>query len=490
MPLLPLALLILASGQLRDTGRVLPPDLPVSTIVPADSRFTALRDKLLARVRAGEIPSVAIAARMAGHLVWEEAIGWADREHGVPATPETSYALGSLSKSLASTAILSLVDRGILALDVPVNRWLPLPGPTGVSTQPTLRQLLDASGGVPHGWQDGDPALAPVPDSAWAAWVGRNAYLAFSPGTVFEYSNNSFGVAARVAELATGLPFARVMQRYLFDPLGMTRSQAAYAPAPGTATGYAGDGTPLPSTDGFPEAGLGMRASVADLLRFGAYIGGHGLASEQVLSPARLASLWEPSAGPSRDFFHFGFWDGGRTLVTNGNVGGANAFLAIGRDTDLVVAVAVNQTGNDADETAGAIVDLLVPPLPGSSDMRAAYAALYRRSYAAQVNFAGHWAGQALAQGGTIPFEMDAGRDSVRLRLGTGPWIPLARASVSAFDALRGSVTAEIAGLAPPGNGASRVDLTLHWEGGVLRGYLLPRGSVAQPVPVLLTRQE
>ena len=326
-----LALVTLVTvGVLVLTASAQGPEPPAVAVVPAEARFAEIRRGLVEKVRAGRIPSVSIAVAERGTIVWEEAVGWSDRERSTPATPATSYALGSLSKSLAATGILTLVDRGVVGLDAPIDPWVRLPAPTGIFTQPTLRQLLDASGGVPHGWREMSPADAPADRRAWDDWIDHSGFLAFAPGTVFAYSNNSFGVAARIAERAAGMPFADVMRRSLFDPLGMT-SSAATIDRPGThavAVPYGASGTALERTAAVPEAGLGMYASAIDLARFGRFVRGHAPAPGPApLSPGLRATIWQPAVGPSRDFFHFGFWNGGRTLVTNGNIAGANAHL-------------------------------------------------------------------------------------------------------------------------------------------------------------------
>ena len=472
----------------------LPPDSvpPITTVVAADRRFAALRTELIEKVRAARIPSIAISVSEGGRTIWEEAIGWADRERRIPATPGTTYALGSLSKSLTGTALLTLVDRGAIDLDGSLDRWVRLQAPTGIHGQPTLRQLLDASAGVPHGSNTMTLAAAPVTRADWDAWIERNAFLAFAPGVVFEYSNNSFGVAARVAERVTGLTFDEFIRANLFVPLGMLASRAVLTPALAGAVAipYGARGTPLPRVAEVPEAGLGMFASAPDLARFGRFVRGDPLpqSAPPPLTDQARRLLWQPSSGPSRGFFHFGFWNGGRTLVTNGNISGANAHLAIGRDRDVVVAVTVNQTGSDADEAAGTIIGLLLPPAPGEPDIRAAYEALYGLPYRAPESLRAVWSGEVLVGRETLSMALETRADSALVRFGEGPWMPVGRLRLTAFGELHGSITASIPGLTASDSGALRVDMTLRWEGDLLRGYLLPRDTNAQPLAVRLAR--
>jgi hypothetical protein len=207
-----------------------------------------------------------------------------------------------------------------------------------------------------------------------------------------------------------------------------------------------------------------------------------------VLSPATRAMLWRPAVGPSRDFFHFGFWRTASGLATTGNIEGANAHLDMDRDSDLVVAVIVNRTGSDADEAAGAILDRLRSPGPNGPDLRAEYAAIYRQPYEPAPGLLGAWSGSILTDSTAVALVLEAGADGVRVRLGEADWTALEWPKLDRFGELRGSLRARCAGVTPADTGETRVDLALAWEGDRLLGYVLPRGSSARPLPVRMTR--
>ena len=97
-----------------DTPVLLPPDSPLQPVRARLQRLTA----------ADTLPSVAVAVMDEGRVIWREAFGWADREGRVGAGTNTVYGLGSLGKALTATAVLSLVERGEVALDAPVNGYL------------------------------------------------------------------------------------------------------------------------------------------------------------------------------------------------------------------------------------------------------------------------------------------------------------------------------------------------------------------------------
>ena len=58
-------------------------------------------------------------------VIWSDGFGWSDREGRVPATPETVYRVGSLSKLLTATAVMQLADEQKVDIDGPVSDYLP-----------------------------------------------------------------------------------------------------------------------------------------------------------------------------------------------------------------------------------------------------------------------------------------------------------------------------------------------------------------------------
>src|SRR5688572_1583155 len=86
------------------------------------------------------MPALSLAVADDTGIVWTEALGQADLEHGVPATPAHVFRLGSVSKAVTATVAARLVGRGLLELDSPIAYWLPdLPADHRATT---MRQLL------------------------------------------------------------------------------------------------------------------------------------------------------------------------------------------------------------------------------------------------------------------------------------------------------------------------------------------------------------
>ena len=74
-------------------------------------------------MRKEHVPSVSIAVATEGKIVWEQSYGFSDRETQIKATPNTLYNLASISKVYTSTAIMALVEQGLIELDAPVDQY-------------------------------------------------------------------------------------------------------------------------------------------------------------------------------------------------------------------------------------------------------------------------------------------------------------------------------------------------------------------------------
>jgi len=79
--------------------------------------FSPVRAYIQKIIADKQLPSVSVAVAKKGKIIWEEAFGWADREKMIPATPDTIYALASLTKPYTSTGVMELVEHHKIDLD-------------------------------------------------------------------------------------------------------------------------------------------------------------------------------------------------------------------------------------------------------------------------------------------------------------------------------------------------------------------------------------
>ena len=81
------------------------------------------------------VASMALAVAHGGDILWEDAVGWADRERRIPATPHTMYSLASISKPITATALMTLVERGAI---LEHSRHVPIRVVLGKKRQPRM----------------------------------------------------------------------------------------------------------------------------------------------------------------------------------------------------------------------------------------------------------------------------------------------------------------------------------------------------------------
>ncbi len=144
----------------------LPPDARaiVAALPPRLVGTQSRRVDLRRRMAELKIAGVSIAVIRGGRLAWAEGFGIADMATCAPVRPDTAFQAASISKSFAATLAMQAVDRGELALDRDINRYLkrwqlPVGAEAPAHAHATLRQLLNhtaavsapASGGYPPG---------------------------------------------------------------------------------------------------------------------------------------------------------------------------------------------------------------------------------------------------------------------------------------------------------------------------------------------------
>jgi CubicO group peptidase (beta-lactamase class C family) len=178
-------------------------------------------------------------------LIWTKGYGLADVENNVPATADTVYNMGSIGKQFTALMLLQLVDRGVVHLADPVERYVPevarIPNRFPGAAPMTLIQLATHTSGV-VGEQD-EPPGPPGPRSQWEQLlisVFPQIQFDFEPGTRYQYSNMGYAILGLALERAAGQPYLDYLPGQIFGPLGMTHTAFDLTPdmAAHVAKGY------------------------------------------------------------------------------------------------------------------------------------------------------------------------------------------------------------------------------------------------------------
>lgn len=187
---------------------------------------SALESRIDAHLRpfaeAGHLSGVLLVAR-GGDVLYEKAFGLANREHGVPNTPRTRFAVASITKPMTVVLAARLVEQGRLRREDPLARWIPdFPSADAI----TVEHLLRHRSGIPH--RVTTEAEESLPRTAAdVVELAKRRPLAFPPGSQESYSSAGFSVLARVLERAGGRPYGELVEELVFAPAGMTRSAHA-----------------------------------------------------------------------------------------------------------------------------------------------------------------------------------------------------------------------------------------------------------------------
>jgi len=104
--------------------------LSYSSVAAASSPFPYNAAITEGRAAAEEImkktgaSSISLAFIDKERLVWQETFGWADKKSKAAPAADTMYPIGSVSKMLATIAVMKLVDQKLISLDAPLTNYI------------------------------------------------------------------------------------------------------------------------------------------------------------------------------------------------------------------------------------------------------------------------------------------------------------------------------------------------------------------------------
>lgn len=214
------------------------------------SRLARLDSTLERAVREGEVTGAVALVLRDDRVVYQRAVGWADREADRRMPPDALFRIASQTKALTSAAILMLVEEGRMSLTDRVGRYIPTFERTMVAARSdtgvtlvrarraiTVRDLLTHTAGLSYG-TDAQVAsryqaagLGPAAGFGWytadkdepvCETMSRLGTLPFvsQPGEVFVYGYNT-DVLGCIVEKVSGISLAEFVRTRITVPLGM-----------------------------------------------------------------------------------------------------------------------------------------------------------------------------------------------------------------------------------------------------------------------------
>jgi CubicO group peptidase (beta-lactamase class C family) len=250
---------------------------PAAAVKGEPAALLKLADEMAAR----HVPGVSIAVAESGRIVWARGFGLKQVGTSDAVTATTLFQAGSISKPVAATAMLRLVERGTLSLDSNVNQYLKswkVPDNKFTAKEKvTLRRIVSHNAGLTvHGFPgysttDAVPTLPQVLDGAKPANTDPVRVDTF-PGAIWRYAGGGTTVMQLLLTDVTGKPFPQLLQDEVLGPAKMTRSTYEQ-PLPAArqteaSAAHHGDGTMVPGRwHIYPEmAAAGLWTTPSDLL--------------------------------------------------------------------------------------------------------------------------------------------------------------------------------------------------------------------------------
>ena len=324
---------------------------PVALADPTDDYVTA-------QLAAFDLPGLSLAVIKNGEIVKAEGYGVADRERNVPATRDTVYKIGSVSKQFIATGIMLLAADKRLGVDDRISKYLEK---TPSSWAPiTIRHLLTHTSGLVRE----SPAFTPSKNLSDAELIRavHPVPLRFPPGSKWEYSNTGYVALAEIIRLVSGQPWTEYLHQKIFAPAGMTVTLPTNTTAsvPNRAVGYGGRNNERKADDWVALRASGaFLSNVLDLAKWEAL-----LRTDRILSGTAKREMWtrvrlsDGSSDPYGFGWHIDTGGGRRRVWHGGGLPGFTSHFVRYLDDGLTVIALSNGDDSDMGSIANGVAEL------------------------------------------------------------------------------------------------------------------------------------
>jgi CubicO group peptidase (beta-lactamase class C family) len=325
------------------------------------------------------IPGASVGVIKGGKLIKSAGYGFANLELKSPATPETVYELGSLTKQFTAAAVMLLVEEGKVDLNDSVTNYFPDAPASWKGI--TVRHLLTHTSGIQNhvgapGFMDRFKTDLLFNTSPSLPELTRMFYelpLEFEPGETWAYDNTGFILLGLMIEKVSGKDYFTFLSERLFKPLGMnaTVSTNPKPITPNRASGYDRVANGTFENRGILMPGIALSAgsvisTVSDMAKWHA-----ALNSVKILKPSSLKQMWSVTRTNDGSIapFDYGFgwfiddFNGHRIVQHSGGTPGFSTVFYRFIDDDLAVIVLTNRSDWVLDQLAIDIAGMYVPSL-------------------------------------------------------------------------------------------------------------------------------
>ena len=316
-----------------------------------------------------DVPSYSVAIVHDDDVIYSRSFGVLRRETEEPATPDSLYNIGSVTKTFTASLLMILRDRGLVDLDDPLTDFLPVrfrkrKGKNDGKTAPSLRQLARHRSGLPR----------TAPNSSKNGYTQQQLIrglnrtkLVTVPGEKWSYSNFGYDLLGHALEIAADESYEALLREHIFEPLEMRDSSVLLTEEdrrrfaghywaedrsraerpPWVWTEVAGSG--------------GITSSLEDMTKYVAFLLDPSSVEGKTLSPGSLHEmLGDPipvhESGKITQcigWIAFNTADRGLWYAHGGEVDGHSSYVAFSPPQRLGIVVLANLGGQTADELGG-----------------------------------------------------------------------------------------------------------------------------------------
>ncbi len=323
------------------------------------------------RVDDGQSPSIVIALVDAEGTDYF-AYGKTSLEGGTTPDENTIYEIGSISKVFTATLLVDMKNRGEVALDDPISKYLPenVKTPQRDGKSITLAHLSEQTSGLPRMPNNFRPK---DPGNPFADYTPELLYEFLSKyelpraiGEKFEYSNTGVGLLGHLLERASGKTYEQLVVERIANVLGIPDTRITFTEdmKQRLALGYVGE-KQVQNWDLTALAGAGaIRSSAKDMVTFikanlglidtplrSAMDETHKVRADTDMPEARIGLGWitrTPAKGPAVTWH-------------NGGTGGYRTFAGFAAETKTGAIVLCNSGGKGNDDIGYYLLNDSIP---------------------------------------------------------------------------------------------------------------------------------
>ncbi|WP_038936010.1 serine hydrolase domain-containing protein [Bradyrhizobium japonicum] len=391
-------------------GRSRAADIPAPSADGLD-RITAYFDN---EVTLGRLPGAVVLVQQHGKPIYQKTFGVRDTRTGLAMTPDTIFAIHSMTKPITCLGAMMLIDEGKLALTDPVSKYVPLFADTKVGVEPegtskveleppirpvNIEDLLRQTSGISYDYigarwvmqvyQAANIFEGPFNNRQFADRIAKLP-LTRQPGTLWRYGHST-DVLGAVIEIISGQTLYEFLKQRILDPLGMSSTKFVLKtpeerarmarPLPNDPVLLEGERDRLAHPE-WESGGGGLLSTITDYQRFSQMLlNGGEFEGKRYLSPAVFKAMTTdhvgPGSGVGRDYFYFpgdgfgyGYGIGVRTDPGNakpppaGSIGelkwdsGSGTYFGVDPKLDMVYLL-MQQTQNERSRITPAFKELV-----------------------------------------------------------------------------------------------------------------------------------